>query len=75
MEVKQVIDRLNELYHLQKNQGLTTEEAAERDSLRRVYLDAIKGQFKSTLERVRIVDEDGHQTELHCHDENCSCKH
>ncbi len=60
-----VIKRLNELYHKSQQGPLSTEELAERDRLRRVYLDSIKEQFKVTLDRIEIVDEDGNIVDPH----------
>lgn len=54
-----VIERLNELYRKSQQGPLSTEELAERDRLRRTYLDSIKEQFKMTLDRIEIVDEAG----------------
>ncbi len=60
-----VIKRLNELYHKSKQASLSPEELAERDRLRRIYLDSIKEQFKVTLDRVEIVDEAGNKIDPH----------
>lgn len=60
-----VIERLNELYHKSQKEPLTKEELAERDRLRRIYLDSIKEQFKITLDRVEIVDEAGNKVGPH----------
>lgn len=60
-----VIERLNELYQKSQRETLSTEELAERDQLRRVYLDSIKEQFKVTLDRVEIVDEMGNKVDPH----------
>lgn len=66
-----VIERLNELYHKSQQETLSTEELAERDRLRRVYLDSIKEQFKVTLDQIEIVDEAGNKVDPHggghCH--------
>lgn len=60
-----VIDRLNELYRKSQQEALSAEELAERDRLRRVYLDSIKEQFKSTLDRIEVVDESGNKVDIH----------
>lgn len=64
-ELKEVIKRLNELYHKSQQEPLSHEELGERDRLRRIYLDSIKEQFRRTLDRVEIVDENGHKMVRH----------
>ena len=53
------IARINELYHKQKGEGLTDAEKAEQAKLRRAYIDAIKGNIRTQLNNIDIVDEDG----------------
>ncbi len=53
------IARINELYHKQKGEGLTDAEKAEQAKLRRAYIDAIKGNIKTQLNNIDIVDENG----------------
>lgn len=65
MPDSKVIERLNELYHKSKQGGLSPEELAERDRLRRVYLDSIKEQFEKTLDRIEIVDDEGNKVDPH----------
>lgn len=71
MELDKVIARLNELYHRSKVSPLSEEELEERDRLRRVYLDAIRGQVKTQLDRIKIVDVK--DVDDHEHQEGCSC--
>jgi uncharacterized protein YnzC (UPF0291/DUF896 family) len=66
-----VINRLNELYHKSQKEPLSPEELAERDGLRRIYLDSIKDQFKMNLDRIEIVDEAGKVADPHKN----GCKH
>ena len=54
-----VLNRINELAHIAKTRDLTAEETAERDQLRRQYLDAIRGQVDGHLLTARIVDSEG----------------
>lgn len=71
MELKQVIARLNQLYHQSKVAPLSEVELKERDELRQVYLNAIRGQVIATLERIEIVDQD---TDINKeHSSTCSC--
>ncbi|SOB91402.1 DUF896 domain-containing protein [Pseudobutyrivibrio ruminis] len=53
------IARINELYHKQKGEGLTDAEKTEQAKLRRAYIDAIKGNIRTQLNNIDIVDEDG----------------
>ena len=43
------IKRINELYHKQKEQGLTEEEKAEQALLRRNYLESIRKNMRGNL--------------------------
>lgn len=63
MEQKK-IDRINELAHKAKAVGLTPEETAERDVLRKEYLAAIKRNLVAQLDNTYIVDEKGNKTPL-----------
>ena len=53
---REKIDRINVLAKKAKTEGLTDEEIAERDALRREYLDAIRKNFRQTLESIEIID-------------------
>ena len=53
------IDRINELARKNKAQGLTPEETAERDALRREYIDSVKASLTGQLENTYIVEPDG----------------
>lgn len=58
------IDRINELYHKSKADGLTEEEKAEQAKLRQEYILAIRKNLRGTLDRVSILEADGSVTEL-----------
>ena len=58
------IDRINELARKNKAQGLTPDELAERDALRREYIDAVKQSLMGQLDRTYYVDEKGRMTKL-----------
>lgn len=53
---REKIDRINALAKKAKTIGLTDEEIAERDALRREYLDAIRQNFRQTLDSIEIID-------------------
>ena len=58
------IDRINELARKAKTVGLTPEEIAERDVLRREYIDAVKASLVGQLDHTYIVDEHGNKRKL-----------
>lgn len=58
------IKRINELYHKSKAEGLTDEEKAEQKKLREDYVAAIKGNIRSQLENIKVVDENGNEVDL-----------
>ena len=53
------IDRINELAHKQKAEGLTEQEKAEQASLRREYIEAYKKSLMSQLDNMYILEPDG----------------
>lgn len=53
------LDRINELARTAKTRALTAEELAERDILRRSYIQAVTGQLKAHLASVTVIDPDG----------------
>ena len=54
-----VTSRINELAKKAKTVGLTKEEEAERDVLRREYINAFRQNLRSQLDRIEIVESDG----------------
>ena len=58
------IKRINELYHKSKAEGLTDEEKAEQKKLREDYVAAIRGNIRSQLENIKVVDENGNEVQL-----------
>ena len=58
------IDRINELAHKAKSVGLTPEETAARDILRRAYIDSVLGNLRGQLDNTYIVDEKGRKRKL-----------
>lgn len=58
------IKRINELSHKSKAEGLTDEEKAEQKKLREEYVAAIKGNIRSQLENIKVVDENGNEVDI-----------
>ena len=61
---QQQIDRINELARKAKTTALTPEELAERDALRRAYIDSVKQNLCAHLDNTWIVDEKGNKRKL-----------
>lgn len=59
MNMNEVIERINVLAKKAKETGLTQEELAERDKLRRIYIDSVKANLTGQLENTYIVYPDG----------------
>ena len=59
MNMSEVITRINVLAKKAKAEGLTPEEVAERDKLRRIYIDSVKANLVGQLENTYIVQPDG----------------
>ena len=64
MDMNIVIARINELAKKAKAEGLTPEELAERDKLRRIYIDSVKANLTGSLDNTYIVDEKGNKVPL-----------
>ena len=59
MDMNAVIARINELAKKAKTEGLNQEELAERDKLRRIYIDSVKASLTGQLDNTYIVYPDG----------------
>ena len=64
MNMNDVIARINELAKKAKTEGLTPEETAERDKLRRIYIDSVKANLVGHLDNTYVVDEKGNKKPL-----------
>ena len=64
MDMDAVIKRINELAAKNKAEGLTEEELAERDKLRRIYIDSVKANLIGHLDNTSIVRPDGTKVKL-----------
>lgn len=62
--IDDVIARINELAKKAKGEGLTQEELAERDRLRRIYLDSVRANLTAQLDNTYLVDEKGNRRKL-----------
>lgn len=58
------LKRINELAKKAKTVGLTPEEIAERDVLRKEYLAAFRKNMIRQLDSIVIVDENGEKRKL-----------
>lgn len=56
---KAKIYRINELAKKKKQEGLTFEETAEQNELRRQYIDEFKNSLRQQIESIKIIDDDG----------------
>lgn len=56
---EQKIKRINELYRKSKAEGLTGEERKEQKLLREEYLESIRGNLRSQLNKIDIREKDG----------------
>ena len=59
MNINEVIARINELAKKAKAEGLNQEELAERDKLRRIYIDNVKSSLIGQLDNTYILRPDG----------------
>ena len=59
MNMNEVIARINALAKKAREGSLTPEELAERDKLRRIYIDSVKAKLVGQLENTYILQPDG----------------
>ena len=64
MSMEETIARINALARKAKTEGLTEAEIAERDQLRRIYIDSYKRSLTAQLDNTYLVDEQGNKTKL-----------
>ena len=64
MNMSEVITRINVLAKKAKAEGLTPEETAERDKLRRFYIDSVKANLVGQLDNTYILQPDGTKKKL-----------
>lgn len=61
---QEMIDRINTLYHKSQAVGLTDEEKAEQDRLRKQYIADIRANMRASLNNISIQEADGSITDL-----------
>ena len=59
MEMQELINRINELYHKSKAEGLTEAELNEQAELRKQYRAVMLGNFTKRFEGIKIQNPDG----------------
>lgn len=65
MITKEQIDRINAFARRVKaGETLTPEETAERDALRRLYIDSVKANLTAQLDSTVVVEPDGSRRAL-----------
>ena len=62
--MKELCEKINKLAHKAKNEGLTEEEKALQQELRREYIDRFKSGLRQTLDNTYIVDAEGNKTKV-----------
>lgn len=60
-EQDELLKRINELAHKNKEEGLTEEEKKERDELRKKYLKNFREAMRSNIEMLQIYDDNGNE--------------
>ena len=58
------IKRINELAKKCREEGLTEEEKAEQQKLRREYIDSMVGDLNNQLDNTYIIDDNNVKTKL-----------
>ena len=56
--MEKVIKEINELAKKQREVGLTEDEKARQAEVRKIYLDAVKKNFRSQLDNIKVVKKD-----------------
>lgn len=57
MVSKETVERINQLAAKNKAEGLTEDEVAEREMLRREYLKSIRNNVKGYLSKIKFVED------------------
>ncbi len=59
LSMEEKIARINALYHKSQKEGLTEEEKAEQQALRKMYMESVRNALKGHLNNIDIQNEDG----------------
>lgn len=57
--IEEVLQRINELYHKSKAEGLTEEEVVEQAKLRSIYIANVRENLRGQLDNISIQNTDG----------------
>jgi len=63
VEIQELLKKINQLAKISKERELTESERLEQQELRKIYLECFRSHFKSHLESIKIVDENGNVVE------------
>lgn len=58
LTVKEMTDRINELYHKSQKEGLTDAEKKEQAELRKAYAANVRANLKAQLDNITIADKE-----------------
>lgn len=58
LTVKEMTDRINELYHKSQNEGLNDAEKKEQAELRSAYVTNVRANLKAQLDNIIIVEKE-----------------
>ncbi|MBR5518946.1 MAG: DUF896 domain-containing protein [Clostridia bacterium] len=56
--MEKIIKEINALAKKQREVGLTEEEKARQAEVRKIYIDAIKKNFRSQLDNIKVVEDE-----------------
>ena len=64
IKMNDVIAHINQLARKAKAEALTPQELAERDKLRRIYIDSVKANLTGQLDNTYLLRPDGTKQKL-----------
>lgn len=74
MITRELIEKINSLWHKQNTVGLTEAEQEEQRLVRRQYIDEIKGQVRNMLEAIKNPENPSEDESVkHNNGHSCSC--
>ena len=65
VKMEKIIKKINEFSKIAKERKLTEEEAKERETYRKLYMEKFKETMRGHLDSIKVVrvDEDGNQVD------------